>query len=1141
MMNTFGKYFRTIIFLLIGVLLGCQPQQETTRVLLFSKTEGFRHESIEAGIEAIQGLAQTHGFTVDHTEDAKVFSQKELQDYDVVIFLSTSGNVLNGIQQLEFQRWVQAGGGFVGIHAATTTEYDWPWYNGLVGGYFAGHPPGTHEATVQVLDPAHPSTQHLPTDWVLTDEWYNFRNLQPDINILLNLDESTYEGGEMGADHPLAWYHDYDGGRAWYTALGHTSESFADPLFMEHLWGGIRYAAGANNGLDYQKPNVAPEENRFQKVVLADNLNEPMELDFLDEGKIIFIERHGDVKIYDPSIRVLDKAFHINVNTKFEDGLLGLAVDPDFDHNHWVYFFYSHPVESHQVVARYTYYPDSIYTFADEKVILTIPTQREKCCHAAGSIQFGPDKLLYIATGDNTNPFKSNGFSPSDDRPGRAPFDARRTSANTNDLRGKVLRIKIEDDGTYSIPEGNLFPEGTAMTRPEIFVMGCRNPFRISVDPIKGTLFWGDVGPDSRKANVERGPAGHDEINKTDKSGFFGWPLFVGDNKAYFEYDFDREVSLNLFDAEKPLNQSAYNTGIEHLPPAQPAFFWYPYKKSEEFPLFGTGGRTAMAGPVYYSDQYVNHANKFPAYYDEKLFIYEWMRGWIIAVTFDEAGNLKTMERFMPSYKFSNPVDMEFTDNGELYLLEYGKIWNHQNEDARLVHIQFSSGNRKPIAKIEASQKYGVAPLTVSLSADSTLDYDHDALTFEWFIDGKMVDRSANITHTFTQNGIYSVRLKATDAQGASASATQKVRVGNAEPELKIAFSGNKTFYWDNQQLEYEIEVSDAEDGTLNDGILAEAVTISMDYLKQGYDMNEIAIGHQEAAVQSIGERLITESTCLSCHQKKVTSVGPAYFDVAQRYAKEDPMDVLRLANKIIKGGSGVWGDRAMSAHPDLPLADATQMVEYILSLDDEKNKVILPAEGTFVFDQHLNQEFGGLYIIKATYTDKGANDIEPITAHEQVLLRHNKVLATDFDFDSHSRLQLIKKEKFPTLQEDQEIVGVNIDNFIGFKDIDLSDIKYLRIHLFQPPSKGSIEVRLDTPSGEIIGQENLQEQTSVDANWGSLDIPLNKVEGIHNILFYYRKENAETGSVRLFYLEFLKSLVQPITAIEGPGNPDLH
>ncbi|GJM35455.1 MAG: hypothetical protein DHS20C18_44560 [Saprospiraceae bacterium] len=1119
-----------LAFLILG-LWACNDVEDQFNVLIFSKTEAFRHESIEAGIVAIKKMGNEHHFAVEATEDADVFTQKELQKYQVIIFLSTTGNILNEAQQQEFQRWIQAGGGFVGIHAATDTEYDWPWYNALVGAYFSNHPPGIIEASIDVVDPTHISTSHLPKRWTRKDEWYNFQKLIPETNKLLNLDESSYEGGNMGKEHPVAWYREYDGGRTWYTALGHAAESFSETNFLKHLWGGILYAAGPDLQVDYKRLSVAPEENRFEKVVLASNLNEPMELDFLSDWKIILVERHGDVKIYDPATRVLDKAFHINVNDSFEDGLLGLAVDPDFDKNQWVYFFYSHPIESHQVVARYTYYPDSIYTFADEKVIITIPTQRKECCHAAGSIQFGKDKLLYIATGDNTNPFESDGFSPSDDRQGRAPFDARRTSANTNDLRGKVLRIKINDDGTYSIPEGNLFPEGSSLGRPEIYVMGCRNPFRISVDQKKGTLFWGDVGPDSPKAKADRGPEGHDEINKTDQPGFFGWPLFVGDNKAYYQYDFNREISGRPFDPEKPLNQSANNTGAEALPPAQPAFIWYPYKGSDVFPLMGNGGRTAMAGPVFYSDQYIDHPDKFPAYFDGKFFIYEWMRGWIMAVTFDDAGRFKSMERFLPSLEFSNPVDMEFTVNGELYLLEYGKIWNAQNEDARLVHVKYTSGNRRPIAKIEVSEKYGMAPLTVSLSADSTLDYDNDRLTYEWYIDGKRLANTVKMGHTFTENGIHSVKLKVTDSKGMTGSTREQIWVGNSRPELQIAFDANKTFYWDKQETDYQVSVRDQEDGQLGDGIPAESVTISMDYLDQGYDINKITIGHQQAAIQSLGERLIIESTCLSCHQKNKASVGPAYMQVAERYAEEDPMDVLRLANKIIKGGSGVWGQHVMSAHPDLKLSDAQQMVDYILSLNDAENKAILPISGTFVFNQHLDQEFGGLYIIKGSYTDKGGNGIEPITAHEQIVLRHNKVKATDYDMHTHSRTVLLEKELIPELAANYEIVELYADNYIGYKKLDLTGIKYVRIHSYQP-KEGSIELRRGNPTGTIIGQGNFDKTSENESPWTNMVIPLTESEGIHDLLLYFRNADGQAGSVKLFYFEFLETIENPISSL---------
>jgi type 1 glutamine amidotransferase len=213
------------------------------KMLIYSKTAGFRHASIPDGIAAMRKLGETHGFSVEATEDSTFFSKENLARFKVVMFLSTTLDVLSDGQQAVFQDYIRSGGGFVGIHAAADTEYGWPWYGKLVGAYFESHPQ-IQEAIIRVKDQSHISTKHLPADWKCTDEWYNFKNINPDIHVLCQLDETTYQGGKNGANHPIAWYHAYEGGRAFYTARGHTSESFSEPLFLEHIWGGIQYAAG---------------------------------------------------------------------------------------------------------------------------------------------------------------------------------------------------------------------------------------------------------------------------------------------------------------------------------------------------------------------------------------------------------------------------------------------------------------------------------------------------------------------------------------------------------------------------------------------------------------------------------------------------------------------------------------------------------------------------------------------------------------------------------------------------------------------------------------------------------------------------------------------------------------------------------
>ncbi|MES2004740.1 MAG: ThuA domain-containing protein [Bacteroidota bacterium] len=215
--------------------------KKTPRILVYAKTRGYHHAAIAAGLVAIQKLGAENNFSVDTTTDSTYFTPKTLQKYAAIVFLSTTGNVLNDAQQLAFEKYIQAGNGFVGVHAATDTEYDWPWYNQLVGAYFKSHPK-QQEAVLNIVDGNHISTKHLPKTWKRFDEWYNFKSIQPNLHVLITIDEKSYTGGENGDTHPMAWYHDFDGGRAFYTEFGHTDESYQDPMFLQHLLGGIQYA-----------------------------------------------------------------------------------------------------------------------------------------------------------------------------------------------------------------------------------------------------------------------------------------------------------------------------------------------------------------------------------------------------------------------------------------------------------------------------------------------------------------------------------------------------------------------------------------------------------------------------------------------------------------------------------------------------------------------------------------------------------------------------------------------------------------------------------------------------------------------------------------------------------------------------------
>jgi uncharacterized protein len=238
------KMFLLITFVFSMLFSGNnKPLSKEKKVLIYSKTNGYRHESIPNGIEAIKKLGTENNFKVDATEDSTFLTDANLSQYNEIIFLSTTGTVLGKDQEQALMNFMHAGGGFVGVHAATDCEYEWPWYVKLVGGSFMSHP-HQQQAKLVVVDKKHPATKMLPAIWERKDEWYNFKNLNPDVKVLIKIDETSYEGGKNGDNHPMAWYHEYEGGKVFYTELGHTVESYTEPLYLKHLLGGIKYAMG---------------------------------------------------------------------------------------------------------------------------------------------------------------------------------------------------------------------------------------------------------------------------------------------------------------------------------------------------------------------------------------------------------------------------------------------------------------------------------------------------------------------------------------------------------------------------------------------------------------------------------------------------------------------------------------------------------------------------------------------------------------------------------------------------------------------------------------------------------------------------------------------------------------------------------
>lgn len=1105
---TIGKFRGLMLACLSLLLVFTAFSQENNvlkgkKVLIFSATRSYRHASIGAGRVALLKLAAEKGFQADTTENPANFNEKNLKQYKVVIFLNTTGNVLNDAQQNAFERYIQAGGAFMGIHAATDTEHDWPWFVKLAGGEFMSHPgrPNVQMGKMNVLDNKHLSTAHMPASFEHKDEFYDFKNFNTDVKVLVTVDEKSYKDGKMGDFHPMSWYHEFDGGRSFYMNWGHTDESFSDPLINKHMWGGLLWAASGPE-INYNKKlrtGVLPEDNRFTKTILDKNLNEPTELTVLPDGKVLYAERRGNLKMYDPKKNKVKIVAKFDVYSKSEYGLMGINKDPNFAQNKWIYVFYSPQSgqpDTTQHLSRFVYddVKDTL-DWASEKIMLRVPVKRVGCCHTGGSIAWDKQGNLYLSTGDDVNPHESNGYGPMDERPGRAGWDARASSSNTNDLRGKILRIKPQPDGTYTIPEGNLFPKGFHSTKSEIYIMGNRNPYRISVDQRTGYVYWGEVGPDAGENSPKYGPRGHDEVNQAREAGYFGWPLFVADNRAYNQRSFAKDSTWEKFNPLAPINNSPFNTGLGHLPKAQKAFIYYPYADSPEFgAVIGKGSRNAMAGPVYYSEDYpANAKGKFPSFYDGKLFAYDWSRDLVYTVSMKQNGDFLSMERFLPDVKFNHPMDLEFDHNGVMYGLEYGPNWFAQNEEATLFKIEYNPGNRTPKVVVAADKKAGATPLKVKFSSEGTLDYDGDKITYLWNFGNGSTSTVANPTYTFTKPGKYNVSLTVKDAKGNMKKESVMVTAGNDVPKVSIEVEGNKSFYWNGKPIKYSVKVEDKEDGSLdNQKISDEDVLLSIDYL-QGFDKNMIALGHQSNTSFSNGLRLIDLSDCKTCHAKEKKSIGPSYKDISKKYRAGNTI-IDQLAKKIIAGGGGVWGEQAMAAHPQISYADAREMVQYILSVGDAK-KASKPLKGEYVPEDKGKP---GTFIFTASYTDKGNRKISPVLGQGTVTLRN-----ATFPAASADEINKVMKMKMDGVGE--LTIGTEDKSYAVFKGIDLTGIKQIKGTGFTMEGQtagGRLEVHAGSADGPLLGTAEVKKA-------GPFTLSLTDTQGMKDLYLVYRNENA--------------------------------
>ena len=650
----------------------------------------------------------------------------------------------------------------------------------------------------------------------------------------------------------------------------------------------------------------------IEKTYIADHFNDPMELAIAQDGDIYVIEREGKLVRIRPStggvfevgqlpvsaLRIADK----DSPWAREDGLLGIALDPKFAQNQRLYLYYSHPDKMLNRLSRFVM-KDGLLDLGSEKTLLDIPIERrDRVCHHGGAVQFGPDGLLYLSTGDNTTPFESDGFAPLDDREGREHANAMRSAGNTNDLRGKILRIRLTEDG-YEIPAGNLFRPGTPKTRPEIYVMGCRNPFRISIDPKTKVVYWGEVGPDAQDS-TEKGPRGHDEVNQAKGPGNFGWPFVIADNKPYPIVDFETGMPGKMTDPKAPENPSVSNTGLTKLPPAQPAMIWYPYAKSDEFPVMGEGGRNAMAGPVFYYDARRKY-NLLDRADDHTLLTYEWMRGKVYKAKLGRDEKLESLE--VLTGDINHPMDMEMADDGTVWVLEYGSEWWF-GSDGRVLRLRPDDGNQPPVISVSHEGD--------TYTAEAS-DPEGKPVKVDWWLtegaDEKKLGSGLSIKH---REGGSELRAVATDVKGEVSVARVSLVQEVAEPALTLELPQDAGRPGFGDELSFKI--TGAADPS--------KLVVRARYIPP--------TGHDSGGAQfSPGNaELITSKQCLACHQIDKTVVGPAYLDVAMRY-HADPDALAKLITKLKAGGAGAWGEIPMPPQAAVSDEEADTIVKAILGL----------------------------------------------------------------------------------------------------------------------------------------------------------------------------------------------------------------
>jgi glucose/arabinose dehydrogenase/PKD repeat protein len=731
--------------------------------------------------------------------------------------------------------------------------------------------PTPQSAVIDVLDRQHPANAGLPLNWTRTDRYINWDpNPVGTVHTIAQVQERTYQPGPaaLGPFHPISWCRDYEGGRSFYTGMGNTEASYTEAAFRGHLAGALKWTTGMVRGdckatiaSNYKVERLTKNNASGQ----LDQIGESHGLTVAPNGRVFYIGRGacagnavpqpndwsnpniglgcGTIHQWDPTSKQAKLLTTLPVMgnrgggpelVKNEEGLLGVTLDPKFAENGWMYVYWMPHASidrdkriGKRTISRFTYNASaSTIDLGSRKDLLSWNTQIHSCCHAGGGMAFDNNGNLYVGSGDSNSSEGSNGYSGNNwtqEYAGTSFQDARRTAGNTNDLNGKIIRIHPEADGTYTIPQGNLFPVGqypADKTRPEIYVMGVRNISRLAIDPETNWLTAAWVGPDAGSPSPELGPAKYETATIITEAGNHGWPYCMGNKQPYRDRSStDAAVLTGWYDCDNPVNTSPRNTGLVNLPPVKKNMIWYspdgggpvfPNRPNSSIPTYNKadatytqpylqgGCQAVMDGPTYHYDRVnANSGVAWPKYWDDKWFIGDNCQSVNrIAVTVDRnkvpaaepPAFAESLRAIIPGgggdAKLQSWMDAKFGPDGALYMLDYGSGFFTVDANQKLIKISYTGGAATPTpgaSNVAVQNK----PLTYAFNGSKS-----GGISYKWEFGDGTTSTQANPKHTYTRTGPFTAKLTVTYADGETVTTRTSINAGcvTSDPNTSVTF-----------------------------------------------------------------------------------------------------------------------------------------------------------------------------------------------------------------------------------------------------------------------------------------------------------------------------------------------------------------